>query len=403
MNFVQKMNMKNTLSFVGSLCGQVFFVMLVSACQFGGGRTVVHPTPENIPEVLDPRFVLNEGSEDSVVKINNDFSRFDGITIGKREGNANEMLGWIVDLEVHDGSIYVLDRAYSEVKVFDYEGNLIEKIGREGAGPGEFSFVHGMDLFEEGKEVAVLDAPARVQIFQKSDSGFEYRESFVGSSPASSQGFCVLGDYIYVLGNSGNESELDGVVKKYARTGELVLSFGEKYRFDKKAVVQTMTERGSIACNRESGIIAYASNYIPVLYGYTETGEVKWKVKLGDFESKQVEQSVSDKGRTRISFPLGKTGQSSGILFFSDEITGSFIVKYVEKIKGGWTRHYYRLDAGSGLGEYLTPSVGALSREKFSEIFHITSLDEEYVYVRRSTPFPQIKIIDRSLVFPSLD
>ncbi len=398
MNFVKKMNMKVTLSIVGSFCSQVFFVMLVSACQFGGGRTILHPTHENIPEVLDPHFVLNEGSRDSVMKINYGFSSFDGITIGKKEGNLNEMLGWIVDLEVHDGSIYVLDHAYFEVKVFDYEGNFIEKIGREGAGPGEFSFVQGMDLFEGGEELAVLNAPARVQIFQKSDSGFVYRESFIGSSPgAMSNNLCVLGNYIYVLGASGagNESELSGVVTKYARTGELILSFGEKYGSDNEGVNRTMNERGAIACNRESGTIAYSNLYSPVLYGYTETGKVKWKVKLDDYETVQLEQSVSDKGRTRISTPLHKIGQSMGVYFISDETTGSFIVRYAERVKGGWTRHYYRLDAESGLGEYLAGSARVLS-----ENFQIMSLDEEYVYVSRVTPFPQIKIIDRSLVFP---
>ena len=398
MNFVKKMNMKVTVSIVGSFCSQVFFVMLVSACQFGGGRTVLHPTPENIPEVLDPRFVLNEGSKDSVLKINYGFSSFDGITIGKKEGNANEMLGWIVDLEVHDGSIYVLDHAYSEVKVFDYEGNLTEKIGREGPGPGEFSFVQGMDLFEGGKEVAVLDAPARVEIFRKSDSGFVYRESFIGSSPGSmSDNLCVLGDYIYVLGasGSGNESELSGVVTKYARTGELILSFGEKYHSDNEGVNRTMNERGAIACNRESETIAYSNLYSPVLYGYTETGREKWKVKLVDYETGHLEQSVNDRGRTRIFASLLKTGQSGSVTFVSDEVTGSFIVRYAEKVKGGWTRHYFRLDAESGLGEYLTGSAGVLS-----ENFQIMALDEEYVYVSRVTPFPQVKIIDRSLVFP---
>jgi 6-bladed beta-propeller len=43
-----------------------------------------------------------------------------------------------------DGNLFVADRDYLEIRVFDRSGNLIRQIGRQGGGPGEFENIYSM-------------------------------------------------------------------------------------------------------------------------------------------------------------------------------------------------------------------------------------------------------------------
>lgn len=43
-----------------------------------------------------------------------------------------------------DGNLFVADRHFLEIRVFDRSGNLIRQIGRQGGGPGEFEDIYSM-------------------------------------------------------------------------------------------------------------------------------------------------------------------------------------------------------------------------------------------------------------------
>ena len=53
-----------------------------------------HPTPENIPEVTDPRFILRENPKSTFI----DEGAYEAITIGVEEGEFHEMFGEVADI-----------------------------------------------------------------------------------------------------------------------------------------------------------------------------------------------------------------------------------------------------------------------------------------------------------------
>lgn len=73
--------------------------------------------------------------------------------------------GSIADVAVDsEGRIYVADAGEQHVKVLSPEGELLETIGQEGEGPGEFQRPH--DIYVgRGDSVYVMDAQQRITVF----------------------------------------------------------------------------------------------------------------------------------------------------------------------------------------------------------------------------------------------
>ena len=123
-------------------------VMFIGACGQKPDRTI-HPTPENIPEIEDPRFVLRHEEEDSLWYANPD--DYNKITVGIKDGDAWDMIGEIRDM-ASDGNrtLYVLDKAHSNVRAYEYDGRLIVIFGAAGEGPGEFNNPWNIAVTGEG-------------------------------------------------------------------------------------------------------------------------------------------------------------------------------------------------------------------------------------------------------------
>ncbi len=86
-----------------------------------------------------------------------------------KEGKVElkEFIALPVDFDVSEkGEIYVLDLKDPSIKVFDERGNFIHKLGRKGAGPGEFLKPTQISVFKN--KICVLDTGTfRYLIFRK--------------------------------------------------------------------------------------------------------------------------------------------------------------------------------------------------------------------------------------------
>jgi hypothetical protein len=94
------------------------------------------------------------------------------LSLGGPEAQGNYAFGQIRNFVVDDaGSIYVLDRQSSHIKVFDNNGKYIRTIGRKGQGPGELESPMTLSFNRTSGELAVLQGSRRMSYF-KTDGTF---------------------------------------------------------------------------------------------------------------------------------------------------------------------------------------------------------------------------------------
>ncbi len=103
-------------------------------------------------------------------------------SIGVDLGDSNYVFGAIVGVNLtSEGDIAVLDMQKSCISLFTPEGEFIERIGRQGSGPGEFLLPTGMAFFPDGGFVVSDGMSGKLTYF---DSDLEYESELAGFFPA---------------------------------------------------------------------------------------------------------------------------------------------------------------------------------------------------------------------------
>ncbi len=83
--------------------------------------------------------------------------------LGGWDGGDDEFFGLIADImEDEEGNLYVLDAQLNEIKIYDRSGELVNTIGREGEGPGEFRRASNLFWMPNGDIGVIQTFPARV-------------------------------------------------------------------------------------------------------------------------------------------------------------------------------------------------------------------------------------------------
>lgn len=362
----------------------LFLAGFLVSCQSSGDGNVLHPTEENIPAVTDPRFVLHEQEPDTgTAEPWIDFAQMQGQTIGVGEGAYHEMLGYVLNVTVSPEALYYADVEHDEVRAYDLRGTFTAFVGKRGMGPGEFYYPLKVVVTADG-ELVVGDQGGRIQIFQKQDTTYLLKETFITEAPFGRAGdLCVLHNHVYTIGYS---EELDGIIHKHTLDGEHLASFGEPYRSDSPLVRSLMAPTGSLECNEAHRVIGYIHQQIPVLTGYSETGDVVWRVKLADANMVKDEEI----GGYALRQGVPQSGEAARLKLFSDPSSDTFIVKYYTY--GTDRHHYYGVDAASGEGAYLG---WAPRRHGDIELPELTAMDADQLYTVKNKPYPQIGIYRR--------
>ena len=334
-----------------------------------------HPTPDNIPEVTDPKFILHEGSESTFLNEDD----YETITIGVAEGDYHEMFGDVADIaSLGDGTLLVLDSEYSELRFYNYDGDLLGIFGGPGEGPGEFpnppDYIsvadQGKTVFTDGFQTYSIRAFERKGA-SKLAPLLKFQEDLIGSAG------CAMNGYFWFLGYLPIEK---GVLHKYNYQGERVASFLDFYESPREYISHRLSKIGSIACSEKHGIVALNRVNAPVITGYREDGEVAWQVKLADFDPLMyIETDQPGWGR---DMPTRGKGLIRSLFTDSD---GDFYVHYSVAEGRGFDTipdhgPLFRIDALTGLGTYL------------GNIPPVREIDGSYVFSASNSPFPHVVI-----------
>lgn len=97
------------------------------------------------------------------------------LRIGTESGDENYIFGDIKDIAIGtEGRIFVADQQGPIVKMYDKDGNFIREVGREGRGPGEYTYISGMKTFQDGRVAIWNVGLTNINVFS---SAGEYLES----------------------------------------------------------------------------------------------------------------------------------------------------------------------------------------------------------------------------------
>lgn len=90
-------------------------------------------------------------------------------SIGQVDGPPEYALGRVTALAADvRGRFYTYDAADKQIRAYDASGKFLHKVGRDGAGPGEYRWVFGMSIVRDS-QLAVFDiSGARITIFEPS-------------------------------------------------------------------------------------------------------------------------------------------------------------------------------------------------------------------------------------------
>ena len=79
-----------------------------------------------------------------------------------------------------------------------------------------------------------------------------------------------------------------------------MLSFGQPYSDPDPFVRRIISRHGSLDCNEEHGVIAYVHQLSSVVTGFSDMGDVRWRVQLADVNPMPASQSINEEGQPSI-------------------------------------------------------------------------------------------------------
>ena len=369
--------------------------MLFASCQGGAGGddVVLHPTPDRVPAVLDPQFIIDDEPQDTLSWVL--AALREGDTVGVAEGAPNDMIGSMGDLALSNRYVYYVDRSHSHVRAYNLEGQLADIIGSAGVGPGEFRFPMHVSVIGAGDDVNVVIGDlfaSRISVFSKSPEGKHvFRKAIRAVTSFANGDMCAMNGHVYTTGYS---DDIDGVIHKHTLDGEHVLSFGARYDHPLRLVRSTMAEAPSIECNETHKVLLYAYPHTPIATAFTESGDVFWQIRFADARIAPMRERINEEGNVAVMHLPPELGESRGLKILGGSRGNTFWLRRDERRSeewGRWANHFYSVDVLSGRGDYLgvRPINTTLRKEDRRRIGLIS---QDRLITGRSTPYPQLGI-----------
>lgn len=213
------------------------------------------------------------------------------------------------DIEVgKDGLIYILDAGNNRIQIFNDAAKFVRTIGREGKGPGEFTYPVDVAI-DSQNNLVISESMGRVQILDSEGSykkGFKPTETYPGRMAVSREGMV----YLYNAGRSA----IDALFLLYDYKGNIVGKVGDPGTKE-TPYLRTMKNLNHFCLDSQDNLcISYISRTL--LEKYSIAGNMIWqslyeanfkvpeiKMKGSNIESKMVAAglSVDDEGRIYLA------------------------------------------------------------------------------------------------------
>ncbi|MBN1433838.1 6-bladed beta-propeller [Candidatus Fermentibacterales bacterium] len=206
-------------------------------------------------------------------------------TIGIEIGDSNYVFGQIAAADfLPDGRIGILDMQGCYIGIFSPEGEFLQRIGRQGSGPGEFLLPASFSFFPDGG-IIVADAMAgRLSLF---DSTFAYEDEITGFFPSPPVGIIAINDGAFVGMKPLFEQNEQGMfmgfeIARYEDSNEPTLVyFSETQPFDPADLAGSFGESIAFFTATQDGrvFVSPMSDDQYVVTCYDDTGAVSFDIE----------------------------------------------------------------------------------------------------------------------------
>ncbi|MDZ7757394.1 6-bladed beta-propeller [Rhodohalobacter sp.] len=189
-----------------------------------------------------------------------------------------------------DGIIYSVDPWQSIIYKFDNQGNLLNTLGGEGRGPGEFQSIYGMAILDDGKLFAYDYMLARAITFQ---SNGEIGETITMDFSSSTKWFRMLSSNSILMPMLKNDYIIHEFDIDQQEITESLIHEADVFETDQKfsSLLSSMMEGSAIALN--DNLVAYTPEvYEGEIFIY-ERMDNEWQMreKLSGYQN--IEKSYS--------------------------------------------------------------------------------------------------------------
>jgi len=220
--------------------------------------------------------------------------------LGADPGSVDDpqVFGRIADVEVgDDGRVYVLDRQYREVRIFDFAGQFVGSFGQAGPGPNEFRDPSGLELLGNDR-VAVSDRGAELKIF--APDGGQYRHETTVILDYVPEGLCSNDGRVFLA--AGHDPSNTIIHEAAVSPDRPARSFGRGYQSDNWLVRDQLSD-GRIACLAEPIRVVFAFELIPVVKAYTADGPaLSWEVGVQGHAQMKITEQASPGGQSGVRY-----------------------------------------------------------------------------------------------------
>lgn len=345
----------------------------------------VHPTADNLPAPAELAAAITmEPSPGRGTPLARFGRRLAGArelsSLGALEGDASQVFGTIEDVATDEsGRLYVLDSRYNNVRIHDASGAPLGSFGGPGGGPDEFRSPEALRRDADGR-LLVADRHNRIKVFTPRGGSYQLTGS-IGLRLVP-EDFCLLGGEIFVQGIAA-----EGIIHVYSPSGTRLRSLGRPYR-TANWLVRNQLSDGPIACSDEAATVVTMFKYLPLVYGFSPTGELRWVSRLDDFRPLRMVEEVDERGRPGIAFDGGRPHDLAESL---QAVPGGFVLvqtarltpRSIEDRKEYAELRTYVISAATGEGVY----VG-------NRLPRISAVTDTRVLAGENDPFPRVRILE---------